>query len=286
MDNQHKQYKVLAWAFSFLQAHDREEHVAEILLQHHLGINRAAFYAQMQEHISIDVEEAFRADIEAHATTGIPVQHLMGYEVFFGRSFKVNHHVLVPRMETEELVAYVMEQVKGLFTNTSVTIADIGTGSGVIATTLALELAQATLYATDISEAALSVAKENAQQLQASVQFLHGNFVAPLVEQQVEPDIIVSNPPYISECEQGKLADTVENFDPALALFAKEDGLAAYKEILEQIKVYHLKPKLIVFEIGYNQQTAVTALSKLYFPNSTVICLQDLNGHDRMIAIS
>lgn len=285
MQDERIQYKVLSRAFSFLKRHHREERVAELLLQHHLGVNRSTFYMRMQEQIPTNVYETFQRDVQAHATTGIPVQHLIGYEEFYGRKFAVNEHVLIPRMETEELVAYVIEQVNKYFPDAPVTIADIGTGSGIIATTLALELSQATLYATDISEAALQVAKENATRLEASVQFFKGNFVQPLIEQRYKPHIIVSNPPYIGEQERGGLADTVEKFDPALALFAEEDGLAAYKEILSQVKSSEMKTNMIFFEIGYKQKESVMQLSKVYFPNSTVECIQDINGHDRIIAI-
>lgn len=285
MNESRKQYKVLARAFSFLQMHHREEHIAEILLQYYLEVDRAAFYTMMQEEVPKRVYEKFQTALHAHATTGIPVQHLTGYEEFFGRTFHVNKDVLIPRMETEELVALVMEQVKEKYSHTSVTIADVGTGSGIISTTLALELPQATVYATDISKAALTVAAENAERLQASVQFMQGNFVQPFIDKSIKIDVVVSNPPYISEQERVYLSDTVKNFDPALALFAREKGLAAYREILSQLKKSIAQPQMIFFEIGYKQKDDVIALSKYFFPKSYVQCIQDMNGHDRIIAI-
>src|SRR5699024_12510963 len=103
MEN-YQQFKVLSWAFSFLKEHGREEQVAEILLQHHLEVDRANFYVNMQDPIPLDVWQAFKSDIEQHALTGVPVQHVLGYAYCFGRKFHVNEQVLISRTETTELV--------------------------------------------------------------------------------------------------------------------------------------------------------------------------------------
>src|SRR5699024_3611975 len=110
---------------------NREETVAEILLQHHLGFSRADFFANMQESIPDSIMERFKEDVTKHVLTGIPVQHLTGHEEFFGRKFTVNEHVLVPRFETEELVQHVISLVEKYYDNRKISIVDAGTGSGV-----------------------------------------------------------------------------------------------------------------------------------------------------------
>lgn len=282
----YRQYKVLSWAFSYLKEYDREEPVAELLLQHHLQVDRTRFYARMQEEVPVEVWEMFKTDIEKHALTGIPVQHLLGYEAFYGREFSVNEHVLIPRMETEELILYVVNDMKKRQDLVEPTLVDVGTGSGIIAVTLAKELYGVKIYATDISRDALQMAKKNADFHQANITFYQGNFLQPIIDEDLNPEIIVANPPYISAAEATTLTDTVRNFDPALALFAEEEGLAAYKEILQQVKSHIPNTKYIYFEIGYNQNVSITKLTQSIFPHSTVTCIQDINGNDRIIAIS
>lgn len=281
MNKMQKQYEVLHRASLFLEQHHREPRVAEILLIHHLHVSRSEFFMRMQEPVPEDVFEKFKADIKKHAETGIPVQHLTGYEEFYGRSFLVNENVLVPRPETEELVLHVVNEAKKM--DKPLTIVDIGTGSGVIAITLALELPNATVYATDISEAALTVAKENAAQLNKDVNFLQGDFLSPIIEQNVTPDIIVSNPPYIAWDEQETLSETVKNFDPKLALFAEENGLAAYRKIIAQAKEFP-SANMLAFEIGQSQAAAVQSLLEQTFPGSLVQTKKDINGKDRIVS--
>ncbi|MCM3741469.1 peptide chain release factor N(5)-glutamine methyltransferase [Oceanobacillus luteolus] len=277
-----KQYEVLRWASVFLEENNRESRVAELLLQHHLGVTRSQFFMNMQEHIPVEVYEAFKADIEKHATTGIPLQHLTGYEEFYGRRFSVNEHVLIPRPETEELVQHVIQAVDKV-PNQNLRLVDVGTGSGVIAITLALELPNVEVLATDISPEALQVAKANAASLQANVTFHQGDFLEPLNYQQKTVDIIVSNPPYIAESEREELSDTVKLYDPDLALFAEDDGLAAYKKIIKQAKSVLKEDSLIALEIGYTQGEAVKKLLLDSFPQSEVKLIQDINGKNRII---
>src|SRR5699024_8831679 len=178
-----KQYEVLQWASLFLKKYDREANVAELLLRHHLNMSRTEYFAHMRERIPAKVAQAFKSDIMKHAQTGIPVQQIIGYEMFFGRPFYVDENVLIPRPETEELVQRIIEHARKTYvTNEPITIVDVGTGSGIIAITLALELPFAIVYATDISPDALAVAKKNATNLQAQVTFLEGDFLQPLID--------------------------------------------------------------------------------------------------------
>lgn len=276
---QTKQYEVLQWASLFLENHQREPRVAEILLQHYLNVSRSKFYTMMRDPVPEAVIKLFKAAIEAHAETGVPVQHLTGYEMFYGREFVVDKHVLIPRPETEELVQRVIQQAG----ERPLTIVDVGTGSGIIAITLALELSHATVYATDISEGALKVAQKNAEHLQGNVSFLTGDFLQPLLEHNIQADIIVSNPPYIAHREAAALDDTVRDFDPALALFAADNGLAAYSRIIEQSQQI-IKPRAaLAFEIGDTQSDAVHKLIKQVYPTSNVKTIKDINRKDRIV---
>lgn len=280
-----KQYEVLKWASLFLKEHNREEAVAPLLLQYYLGISRSAFYMRMREDVPADVAHDFREAIEYHAKTGIPVEHLTGMASFYGRAFSVNQDVLIPRPETEELVEGVLDYVCRCEWEASPVIVDIGTGSGTIAITLALELEQACVYATDISKAALAVAKRNASSLGADIHVLEGDLLSPIVENGIRPDIIVSNPPYIAEKERPELADTVREFDPERALFADENGLDIYKRLFRQLEHAHAHPNLIAVEIGHTQGESVKHIVKKTYPESRVHIRQDINEKDRMVFV-
>src|SRR5690625_2331764 len=221
-----KQFEVLEWAFSFLKKYHREPRVAEILLQHLTKQRNPEFYMTMHERLDETIKNEFIKQVKRHAELGMPIQHIMGVAHFYGREFIVNEDVLIPRFETEELVQHTIEGIKQIQTKEPLVIADIGTGSGVIAITLALELENVIIYATDISERALQVANQNASRHDVDVTFLHGDFLQPLIKKEIKPNIIISNPPYIAENERYLLTDTVEKFDPHLALFAENDGLA------------------------------------------------------------
>ncbi|AIF44679.1 peptide chain release factor N(5)-glutamine methyltransferase [Virgibacillus sp. SK37] len=281
--NQMKQYEVLQWASLFLEKHHREQRVAELLLQHHLNFSRNAFFMNMRESLEPDIIQAFKRDIEKHAETGIPIQHLMGYEMFYGRKFEVNEHVLVPRPETEELVQHVSNYIATTSYENPIRIVDVGTGSGIIAISLALEIPNALVYATDISQEALQVARTNATTHQAQVSFYQGNFLQPIIDQGIKADVIVSNPPYIPRSEEETLADTVKNFDPDMALYAEENGLAAYKEIISQSTSVLKFDGYIAVEIGQAQSEAVSEIIQKSYPQSKRNTIQDINGKDRIV---
>lgn len=281
-----KQYEALHWASLFLEKHNCEPQVAELLLQHHLSLSRSQFFARMHDAIPNDILKEFQSNIKSHVQTGVPIQHLMGYELFYGRKFQVNEHVLIPRPETEELVHHVIELAEAKYSNRNIAIVDVGTGSGVIAVTLALELPKAKIYATDISQKALEVAKENARKNGAEVTFLEGNFLEPLISKQITVDMIASNPPYIAREEKGNLSRTVAKFDPAIALFAEKSGLAAYDTIIQQSKEIITENGELFFEIGYKQGQDVQLLIESHFPQYHVKIIQDMNKKDRIVCAS
>ncbi|MDX8047732.1 peptide chain release factor N(5)-glutamine methyltransferase [Gracilibacillus sp. S3-1-1] len=277
-------HEALKWASSCLEEHQCEPKVAEILLLHLLEWSKTDLLFQLRQQLPAEKWELFQQQIKQHAETKIPVQHLTGLEEFYGRTFYVNKDVLIPRPETEELIQDVINTVDNA---NHLTCVDIGTGSGIIAVTLAKEWErqQLKMLAVDLSPDALTVAKKNAAKHEAEVDFYQGSFLEPLIDCGQKVDIIVSNPPYIAYEEAEKLSDTVKHFDPEMALFAENDGLAAYQQILQQAPSV-LKPNgMIFFEIGYTQGEAVTTIAKQYYPQSTVKVIQDINKKDRIVQI-
>lgn len=209
-----------------------------------------------------------------------PLQYIVGCEWFYGRCFTVNANVLIPRPETELLV----ETVLNMMTNDDklFKIIDIGTGSGAIGVTLALEKTNVDVTISDISKEALAIAKQNANDLGAIVK----SVVSDVFNEVTETfDIIVSNPPYISELEKSLMDSSVLAYEPHLALFAKDNGLAIYTKLLEQA-VTHLNPDgIVALEIGFSQAESVVNLAKHYFPHKTVHVIKDFAKLDRIVVI-
>ena len=206
---------------------------------------------------------------------GIPVQYIVGNVDFYGITLKVNPSVLIPRFETEELVSKVINYSKH-FNNPK--IADIGTGSGAIAITLKKKI-PSLVIATDISHEALEVAKENASHNNCDIEFLEGNLLEPL---NGKFDIIVSNPPYIAHDEE--IMEIVKNNEPHIALYADNNGLYYYEEILKNIAPYLNEEYLIAFEIGGSQGESLKELSKKHLNNEAII-EKDMQGRDRFAFI-
>ena len=206
---------------------------------------------------------------------GIPVQYIVGNVDFYGITLKVNSNVLIPRFETEELVSKVIEYARKF---QKPRIADIGTGSGAIAIALKKKI-DCEVVATDISAKALEVAKSNALDNLASVDFKLGNLLEPLDDKF---DIIVSNPPYIAYDEE--IMDIVKNNEPHIALYASNNGLYYYEEILKNVRNYLKDKYLIAFEIGESQGEALKELSKKYLNNEALI-EKDMQGRNRFAFI-
>lgn len=274
-------YEALTRASSFLRENGREEPVARLLLQHVLNKTHAQLLADMREEITQSEFTLFWSLIEEHAK-GKPVQYLIGTEEFYGRTFQVNEHVLIPRPETEELVYETLKRIHRLFApNSELYLTDIGTGSGIIAITMKLEIPTLQVTATDLSQKAIEVAEINAQELGADIQFLQGDLTEPVENQKW--DVVLSNPPYISFDEAATLSDTVFNFEPHSALFAEEQGLLLYKRLSEELPKLMNKPALIGLEIGHEQGQKVKNFFQIAFPTAKVEIVKDINGKNRMV---
>ena len=213
---------------------------------------------------------------------GKPIQYILGKAWFMGQNFIVNENVLIPRPETEELVEWIISYAN--IKNKTLSILDIGTGSGCISITLKMALPHCEVSALDISKEALKVAQLNANNLNVSVQWMEQNILDTVALENAY-DIIVSNPPYIPIGEKESMQKQVVNFEPSLALFVPdEDPHIFYRTIAKMAKQSLSKNGQLFFEIHYDQGNAIlTLLNELNFHAEL---RQDSFGKDRMIRAS
>ena len=261
-----------------LRRQGKEESLARFLLMYMLDENPQLFSNSLSEQLSKEKEDKYFSLIEKHIKEDVPLSHLVGFEYFYDRKFKVTKDVLSPRMETEELIYKVVDYIKANDKD-NLKILDLCTGSGIIAITLRKELENMSLevVASDISEEALKVAKENAILNDGEVKFIQSDIFENINNKY---DIIVSNPPYIAYDDKVTMEDNVLNYDPHLALFAEEGGIYFYREIVENAKHYLKEDGVIFFEIGYDQKERMLELANRNGFIAKVY--KDLNGRDRM----
>jgi release factor glutamine methyltransferase len=271
---------------------------AELLLLHALGHNRTWLYAHPEE-ILTESEGKHFFDLIARRSAGAPTQHLTGKQEFWGLEFEVTPEVLIPRPETEHLIEVALDRLAlrelragrpQKSDGSGLQIADIGTGSGCIAIALAKELPAANFLATDISAAALAVAKRNALRHEVAnrVNFCEANLFAahsPLATRhsQLSFDLIVSNPPYIGRSEALSLPTEVRDHEPRAALFGGEEGYELYGDLITQ-SAHHLKTGgILVLELGHNSLPAVQPLLDASSWTNVGVT-NDLAGIPRVIA--
>ena len=245
--------------------------------------HKVNLYLDIDKEVNPDVYELFTKGME-RIMNNEPMNYVLGYSYFYGYRFIVNDGVLIPRPETEELVGLILSKYDEYFIGKSIDLCDVGTGSGAIAIALKKEEDRLNVYASDISEDALKVARLNAQNNDAKVEFFQGSMLEPFIERDIKVDILVSNPPYIKTVET--IEASVYDYEPHVALFGGEDGLKFYREILQNAHKV-LKPKgFIFFEMGYDLKDSLSALAKEYYPESRIEVYKDINGKDRMMMIA
>ena len=247
---------------------------AELLLMHTLGRDRTWLYAHSEQELDAATRERYFSLI-ARRASGVPTQHLTGHQEFWGLDFEVTPDVLIPRPETEHVIEVVLERLAIAAGNAASQgdaahrIADVGTGSGCIAVALAHEFPSAHITATDISAAALKVARRNAARhgVESRIDFIESNLLdSPLHESQLTNhdssllDAIVSNPPYIGRNEAATLPREVREHEPDTALFGGETGTEIYAPLIAQAAAL-LKPDgILVLELGHNSAGHVSRL--------------------------
>lgn len=261
----------------------KDVNVAKVLFYHLADKQPHELYLMYDEEVSSELEAKFLAGMEEYYQ-GKPIQYIKGVENFFGRDFKVNEDVLIPRYETEELVENILYRIDDYFAEyQSITLCDVGTGSGAIATSLALEEPRLKVFATDISLKAVTVAKDNAKNLGANIEFMVGDMLEPLLENEIKVDIFVSNPPYIPQ--EQEIEAMVKDNEPHVALFGGNDGLYFYRKIFQGVEPLLQERALLAFEMGFDQRELMEAALQEYFPNDPHEIIKDINGKDRMLFI-
>lgn len=249
----------------------------ELLLRHTLKISRTQLYLDPNRELSPEEEATFRRLIKRRLD-GEPTAYMTKHREFYGLDFYVDNRVLIPRPESETLVEKALNWVQ----NCSVsTIAEIGTGCGAIAISLALKLPQAKIYATDVSASALEVALFNCQKhgVEDRICFLQGDMLAPLPE---PVDLIVANLPYVKESE---LSTCSERFEPLLALNGGIDGLEKIHHLCRQVGDKLRADGYLLLEIGVGQGRAVTSFLRNSFREAKMEVTPDLSGIDRVVSL-
>lgn len=271
--------EVLNWASSFLDSRGKEAYIAEYLLLERLGWSKTEWLIKMKTPMPTVVFKQLESDLKL-VIEDQPPQYIIGSCEFYGERFKVTPATLIPRPETEELVELC------LATNDRsqpLKVLDIGTGTGAMALSLKRHAPEWQVTAVDLSSQALEVARQNAQNQQLDITFLLGDLTEPVKTEEF--DIVISNPPYIGSQEWEEMDQSVRTYEPKLALFADNLGLAIYERLALELPVVIKSTGKIYLEIGYRQGEAVKKLFNKQFPTKVVTIHQDLTGHQRMVTV-
>lgn len=249
-----------------------------LLSEHYLNLRRIDFSLQPNHKITEIQWANFEAAIDKLKKEE-PIQYIIGKTIFYDESFMVNHHVLIPRPETEELVDWIIRDHQN--TKEPLKILDMGTGSGCIPISLKKHLRQSDVFAMDISEEALEVAKRNAEALDVSIHWLHEDILT-IKSFETSLDIIVSNPPYVRMLEKNEMAPNVLDNEPHLALFVEnDDALLFYRKIASFASTYLKDTGILYFEINQYLGLETKVLVEQF--GFDVVLKKDLNGNDRML---
>lgn len=235
---------------------DRARRDAEALLLHHIGRDRAWLMAHGGDEFG-GCRAVSYAALLTRRLRGEPIQYITGEAEFYGLPFRVTRDVLIPRPETEHLVEKVIALCGTL---EQARIADVGTGSGAIAVALAHALPEAQVMATDVSGAALAIARENAERngVAERVRFMQGDLLAPVRGERF--DVVAANPPYVPEEDRASLDVEVREFEPETALYAGRGGMDVYRRLIPHAADVLAPGGYVVLEIGHGQREAVAAL--------------------------
>jgi release factor glutamine methyltransferase len=256
----------------------------EVLLRHALGLDRAQFYTRLSEELSPAARSAFEALLTRRLRRE-PTAYIIGRREFYGLELETTPVAPIPRPETELLVDEALAQARRLQpTRPEPEIVDVGSGCGAITLALAMHLPAARIIATDASQAALELARRNADRLGLSdrVRFVRGDLLSPL---DGPADIIVANLPYVPSDEWQGLAPEVRCYEPRAALDGGPDGLRLIERLLRQAPAYVRPRGAVILEIGHDQSAAVVALARAAFPTAAIAVKKDLASLDRMVVI-
>lgn len=263
--DKHTISSLILWASTVLQKHniDSPRLDAEVILSSLLNCERIYLYTYPDNPVEDTIVKQYKQAIQRRAQR-TPLQYITNHAEFMSLDFYVDERVLIPRPETELIVDAVIEKSGVFSSEDEILIIDIGVGSGNIAVTLAKKIQNLRMFAIDISQDALAVARINALRHQVSdkITFLCGNIFEPLYGYKIESKVnfIVSNPPYISIDELDTLQEEVRNFEPHVALVAREDGLSISKHIIESANKWLKQGGFLILEVGETQASKVAQL--------------------------
>ncbi|WP_417904911.1 peptide chain release factor N(5)-glutamine methyltransferase [Candidatus Tisiphia endosymbiont of Micropterix aruncella] len=249
---------------------------SRILMQHVTGKSIEYLLAKSEEELT-EAEQIIFKNLVNRRILLEPIAYIIGYKEFYGYQFIIDNKVLIPRQDTEVLVDAILSDIK---TNAELAILELGTGSGCIALSLLLEMQNSNVTATDISNEAIAIARQNAIKHKVSDRFkiINSNWFENLEKQKF--DIIVSNPPYISFDDTVYMSPETLKYEPHLALFAEDNGLASYYIIAKEAKGFLKQNGKLFLEIGFNQLAAVTEIFVSYGYTVKQV-YKDLEGRDR-----
>jgi len=262
---------------------------AELLLGHVLAMSKTGFYTEPERSLTSAETERLRHLVRRRLDRE-PAAYILGHCEFYGIEFYIDSRALIPRPETELLVGKAVELAQRISREgEQSTIADIGTGCGAIAVSLALALPQAKIYATDISPSALKLAEVNCCRhgVNGRVELLQGNLLEPLPR---TVDVIVANLPYVKDCEFVDLSPEITEYEPTVALAGGRDGLDKIQEMLEQMQVKGGTHRgggtaYLLLEIGQGQGEMVTSLVNDYFSQASIELISDMGGIERVVNV-
>ncbi|WP_375331779.1 peptide chain release factor N(5)-glutamine methyltransferase [Candidatus Tisiphia endosymbiont of Temnostethus pusillus] len=259
---------------------------SRILMQHVTGKSIEYLLARSEERLT-ELEQIIFKNLVNRRILLEPIAYIIGYKEFYGYQFIIDNKVLIPRQDTEIIVDAILKNVKlkGIETNAELTILELGTGSGCIALSLLLEMPNSNVTATDISNEAIAIASQNAIKHKVYDRFkiINSNWFDNLEKQEF--DIIVSNPPYISFDDTVYMSPETLKYEPHLALFAEDNGLASYYIIAKEAKGFLKQNGKLFLEIGFNQLAAVTEIFVSYGYTVKQV-YKDLEGRDRGLLIT
>lgn len=282
--------RLLAWTRGFLESRGVEDArlSAEILLAHALGCQRIQLYARFEESPNDEKRTAFRELVKA-AADHTPIAYLVGHKEFYSLDFLVTPDVLIPRPETELLVERAIDWCRAHPAERH-DILDIGTGSGCIAISVARRIKTAHVVATDISDAALAVAQKNAAKhgLADRIRLVKADLLDLPADAIPKGgcDIIISNPPYVAETDRESLPENVRRHEPALALFAGQDGLSLYRRIAAGIGRVLRPGGILLLEVGHNQADSVVDIFAKESGMTLLGLHRDLAAIDRTLELT
>lgn len=281
---------VLEWTSGYFTSHhiDSPRITAEVLLAHTLNLKRIDLYLRYDQPLLPSELADYRLLVQRRRRHE-PVAYIVGRKEFWSLDFAVNPAVLIPRPDTECLVETALRILdEKRETERVPQILELGTGSGAVIIALASERPECRFFASDVSPAAVSTARENAIRNRVSdrISFFCGDWFTPLKPFNVRFDLIVSNPPYIRSGDMSRLAPDISRFEPRNALESGAGGLDAIGHIIERAPAFAVPGATVLLEIGHDQRAAVEAVGRRSGMYHSVDCKQDYGGHDRVMRLT